>query len=369
MRVFLVSTPPLGHLFPMIPLAWALRSAGHDVLVATTGPALAAATVAGLPAVDIAPGLDMGLVFTRVIEEHPHLMSTQLGEGLRDFREVAMLFAALSGHMTDELVRTAETWRTDLVVYGVFATAGAIAADRLGVPAVQHDIAFTSTAGVHESIVAHLDTQPSHAAVISTAPPSVVAPAEGTWPMRYLPYNGGGVLPDWLLAPAERPRVAVTLGTVSPTMFGLGPVPCLMHIAEEINAEFILALGDTALDGLERLPSNVRSTGWLPLSALLPRCAAVIHHGGSGTVYNALVAGVPQLLVPDGADRALNAAAVCACGAGLSARTKEIDTNLVRRLLNDQALKDATAEIRAEIGGMPTPSTLIHRLTGLVVGT
>lgn len=46
------------------------------------------------------------------------------------------------------------------------------------------------------------------------------------------------------------------------------------------------------------LPSQVISERYAPLSALLPHSAALIHHGGIGTVAEGLAAGVPQLLVP-----------------------------------------------------------------------
>ena len=35
MRVLITSAPMHGHLFPLVPLAWALRAAGHEVLVAS----------------------------------------------------------------------------------------------------------------------------------------------------------------------------------------------------------------------------------------------------------------------------------------------------------------------------------------------
>jgi hypothetical protein len=38
MRALFVAGPGVGHVFPMVPLAWALRGRGHDVLVATAGP-------------------------------------------------------------------------------------------------------------------------------------------------------------------------------------------------------------------------------------------------------------------------------------------------------------------------------------------
>jgi UDP:flavonoid glycosyltransferase YjiC (YdhE family) len=38
--------------------------------------------------------------------------------------------------------------------------------------------------------------------------------------------------------------------------------------------------------------------GHLPHASLFPRMAAVVHHGGAGTVHSAALAGVPQLIIP-----------------------------------------------------------------------
>jgi rhamnosyltransferase subunit B len=46
------------------------------------------------------------------------------------------------------------------------------------------------------------------------------------------------------------------------------------------------------------LPLSVFHTRYAPLSLLLPRCAALIHHGGIGTVVQALAAGLPQVIAP-----------------------------------------------------------------------
>lgn len=46
------------------------------------------------------------------------------------------------------------------------------------------------------------------------------------------------------------------------------------------------------------LPSHVRYFGIVPLSMILPRSAAFIHHGGVGSLSQALAAGVPQLTMP-----------------------------------------------------------------------
>jgi rhamnosyltransferase subunit B len=46
------------------------------------------------------------------------------------------------------------------------------------------------------------------------------------------------------------------------------------------------------------LPENVRSFDFLPLSPVLARTSAIVHHGGVGTSSLAMRAGVPQLVVP-----------------------------------------------------------------------
>jgi UDP:flavonoid glycosyltransferase YjiC (YdhE family) len=54
-----------------------------------------------------------------------------------------------------------------------------------------------------------------------------------------------------------------------------------------------------------------------PFEALLPRARAIIHHGGIGTVAQALAAGIPQLAVPLAHDHPDNAARLLRLGVGL----------------------------------------------------
>jgi rhamnosyltransferase subunit B len=46
-----------------------------------------------------------------------------------------------------------------------------------------------------------------------------------------------------------------------------------------------------------RLPASILHVPSAPFSRLFPRCAAVVHHGGIGTVAQGLAAGVPQLVM------------------------------------------------------------------------
>jgi rhamnosyltransferase subunit B len=54
---------------------------------------------------------------------------------------------------------------------------------------------------------------------------------------------------------------------------------------------------------LPPLPSEVHHERFAPLSALLPRSVALVHHGGIGTLAQGLAAGVPQLTMPMGFDQ------------------------------------------------------------------
>ncbi|GDY32293.1 nucleotide disphospho-sugar-binding domain-containing protein [Gandjariella thermophila] len=376
MRVLFVSTPGIGHAFPMVSLAWALRAAGHEVLFATGADALAVRN-AGLQVVDIAPGLTMRDLFARVHEEQPELVERMRSGQLRDVRLAITAFGRIASHLADGVVEAAEDWRPDLVVYSQFQGTGPLAAAKLGVPAVGHGFGFARAEDalplLHEHMTDAYDRHgvaapPRRHATIDVAPPSMLGGEPHGWSMRYVPYNGGAVLPEWLVRPAERPRIAVTLGTVVPRMSGLGPVERIVAAARHVDAEFVLALGNTDTGALGELPDNVRPVGWTPLGALLRTCAAAVHHGGAGTTLTVLDAGVPQLVVPDGADRYINAHAVTERGAGLTAEADAVDPDLLGELLGNDKLRRATAEVRAEMAAMPAPAALVPRLETLAAG-
>ncbi len=64
------------------------------------------------------------------------------------------------------------------------------------------------------------------------------------------------------------------------------------------------------------LPPIVRHIPYAPFSQLLPRCAAIVHHGGIGTTAQALRAGIPQLITPMSHDQPDNAMRIRRLGVG-----------------------------------------------------
>jgi UDP:flavonoid glycosyltransferase YjiC (YdhE family) len=374
-RVLVVSAPGVGHVFPMVPLTWALRAAGHDVLVATSSDGLAVAG-AGLPVVDALPGLDVREQFMTLREQHPERFAEFVNRRITDVREMGEFLPVLTRPLLPGTLAAAERFRPDVVLQGALGGAGLVVAAKLGVPWVGHGFGFVRGAGLAESFREHMAAEfeqhgvelPQRRAYIDVAPPSMVAGGPEGWSMRYVPYNGGGVEPSWL-DEGRRPRVAVTLGTVAPTMNGLGPVERIIAAAPEVDAEFVLALGDKVdLDGLGPLPPNVRAAGWIPLNSLLATSSLLIHHGGAGTAMTPLAMGVPQLVAPSGADRYINADAVQDRGVGMQVDEHELDARVINQLLGEEKFRAAAAEVAAEIAVMPSPAEVAARLTDFVRG-
>jgi rhamnosyltransferase subunit B len=62
------------------------------------------------------------------------------------------------------------------------------------------------------------------------------------------------------------------------------------------------------------LPASTRHFQYAPLQRLARRCAALVHHGGIGTLAQGLKAGIPQLVTPLFFDQPGNAARLAMLG-------------------------------------------------------
>ncbi|MEH3155786.1 MAG: glycosyltransferase [Gordonia paraffinivorans] len=89
--------------------------------------------------------------------------------------------------------------------------------------------------------------------------------------------------------------------------------------------------------------------------AVLPRCAAAVHHGGAGTTAATLRAGLPVLICAAGADQAYWGARVRALRLGSSTRLSRLDTDALARGL-DGVLDDATRRRVADLGRRLVPA-------------
>jgi calicheamicinone 4-hydroxyamino-4,6-dideoxy-alpha-D-glucosyltransferase len=381
MRVLFTAVPAIGHFLPVVPLAHAFRATGHEVLVALAEHAEFAAS-AGLPVVDVAPGYDSVAVTSKVLQDDPSFLESVWNVTVTPDMTIAPrapMFAAINRPLVPGTVDLAERWRPDLVVYEQTATVGPMVAARLGVPAVQQNIAILSTGDTHRATAALLSDLceqyeipelPNPLTAIEVIPPSMLSvPAEG-WFMGGRPYNGGGVLGSELPRRPARPQIAVTLGSgFAAGFYGLGALAPVIEAAAEVDADFLIALGQAATDRLGPLPANVRSLDrWFPYGELFRTCAAVLHHGGGGSIMTAIDAGIPQMVVRGDGDPGaqIMGDAVQNRGLGISTSPGEVTPSQLERLLVDDTFKQATAEVAAEVAELPTPASVAARLAELV---
>jgi UDP:flavonoid glycosyltransferase YjiC (YdhE family) len=86
---------------------------------------------------------------------------------------------------------------------------------------------------------------------------------------------------------------------------------------------------------LPTLSGSVHHEAFVPLSSVLPRCAALVHHGGVGTLAQGLAAGVPQLTMPMGFDQPDNATRLSRLGVARWVMPSEFDGERVAATLQE----------------------------------
>src|SRR5689334_11457165 len=129
MRALLVCLSATGHFLPLVPLAHALREAGHAVAFATAADFIPQVERAGFPAVPAG-----------MVRAERHEVATQAHRAL-DGRDSAARIAAyglrvfagpVARRLADDLPGVLAAWRADLVVHEDTALGAAVAAERLG---------------------------------------------------------------------------------------------------------------------------------------------------------------------------------------------------------------------------------------------
>jgi 8-demethyltetracenomycin C L-rhamnosyltransferase len=393
MRVLLATLPELSHALPAIPLAWALRAAGAEVLVASGGD-VTRVTEAGLPFVDLLPGRGLADVlgsFDLAALADPGHGPAVLAGSLPEQAKEAPGYAGFVPRVSEMLpgddvlallgmmhgiVGVAERWRPDVIVHGPLTVGALVAAEKLGIPAVEHGFGFLRTErlwGLVRVLGAdvfdrHGVDLPAQRNAIDVAPPSMLDGEPDGWSMRYIPYNGGATVPAWLAEPPAQPRVAVTLGNLVSRLEGWHDLARrIFEPAAEVDAEFVLAVGDVDVSDVGPVPTNVRVVGYTPLTQLLPTCAAVVHHGGAGTSMGALDVGIPQLVIPQLFDHQNTAERVVKRGVGLACGP-DLPDGILETLVVDGDLREGAREVRAELRTLPTPVDLSRTIVELAGG-
>lgn len=122
---------------------------------------------------------------------------------------------------------------------------------------------------------------------------------------------------------------------------------CAIRACEQIGRPSIVVCPHSSLIS----PGLLNGTCFrseLPFCSVMPRVAAVIHHGGTGTMVRAIRAQTPQVVLPFGGDRNENADRIEALGVGLQVPLTDWDgPNIARKLKH--VLADGTLSRTCEM--------------------
>ncbi|MFI9841274.1 activator-dependent family glycosyltransferase [Nonomuraea sp. NPDC051941] len=418
MRVLFTTRPEKTPFLTMAPLAWALVAGGHEVRFACQPRFAGVITQAGLTAVPVGSDRDLFQLLEadpESLEEgrsgvpEPYDAAVERAKATWDHLVNGYDVAVTWWHklenlpMIADLVAFARAWRPDLVIWEPTTYAGAIAAKASG--AVHARLLHSlDVFGVTRELFLRLkgdrpedplaDWLGSYAArygadytedlatghfTIDQLPGSLaLRPGPSHLRMRYVPYGGPAVVPDWLTRPPDRPRVALTPGLVyhesdeEDERFDdyVGELQGLLDTISALDIEIVATLADKERRKLARVPPNLRIVPYVPLQPLLSTCVAAVHHAGPGTLATVSLMGVPQLALPWEVDEPALAERLARHGAGLALDSGEATDELVRdslaRLLDEPSFRERAADLREEMLELPSPNQLVRRLEELV---
>jgi hypothetical protein len=268
LRVLVTGVPIPGHVIPLLPLAQAILSAGDQVTFAI--PASMADLVGAFPVLPSGP--DNAALLA---ENDRRTGGADLAD-LRDIAPLAQLFAATRIDMTfDEALRHAHRLRPDVIVADEYDTIGPMLAAALEAPLVQHAIGLPisppALAPAMQALLAprymrYGLVEPARLALLDPWPAALRDPhsslPKDRLAIRPQPYTGTGLAgPLPLAAPAVRPRVLVTLGTV---LLDGELLDALVDAVAALDVEVLALVPPGVTHPLADQRTNVRFLGFTP---------------------------------------------------------------------------------------------------------
>jgi glycosyltransferase (activator-dependent family) len=417
MRVLFTVLAERSMFESMVPLAWAMRTAGHDVRVAAHPELSEHVTAAGLTSVPVGRDHFLWKLVKRSKRLRDDIREDQFppfDQGDTPVSEldldrlqagydniVPWMFRPVNEAIVDDLVGFCRDWRPELVLWEPRTFAGAIAAEAVG--AVQgrmlwgvdyfarlrrHYLGLRADRGADagpDTLAEWLTGLGARYGVefseeltrgrftVDQFPPSMATTTDIDYlRMRYVPYNGRSVIPPWLWERPERRRVCLTLGlSAMGRDYGYSvSIGDLLRSLSGLDAEIVATVPEPEQPALGELPSNVRVESFVPLQALIPTCSAVVHHGGFGSTNTPLVAGVPQLVIAQQFDSPAKARMLSEMGCGLHVPIAEVTPEKVRdgvrRLLEDPTFAENSMLLRNEVLAQPSPNEIVQKIEALV---
>jgi UDP:flavonoid glycosyltransferase YjiC (YdhE family) len=364
----------------MVPLLAAARRRGDDVLVVAPPALRDMVSRAGyeMQAGDEPPESDIAPI-RELLPTLPAHEASVLGN--RD------LFARLAADaMLPRVDDVCATWKPDIVLRDPCEYASAVVAETRGLRMAQVaisladnelgsiDAAGPALAEHHTGLVAEIVASP-----YLTRFPESLDPSSFPTTLRYheVVDDAPAPLPAWWDGSA--PFVYLTLGTVLGRMtHAVGVYRALLRSVSGLPVRVLLTVGrhfDAATLG--ELPANTHVEAWVDQGRVLPHADLVVCHGGSGTLFGALAAGVPVVAVPLFADQFANARRAADAGAGvvveveqhgrgnrtvIGERDSRWITAAIETALSTPSLPVQAHRIADEVRATPTPEETVAAL-------
>jgi UDP:flavonoid glycosyltransferase YjiC (YdhE family) len=375
MRLMFAALAAYGHTYPSIPLAVAAHEAGHDVVFAAGQKFLPTLEAAGLTAVPAGISLPDAVAVLDESGDAPEGQDQMIGK---------LMGEVIPRRWATDLAALLEEHRPDLVVYDAGTLGAGLAAEVAGIPALCRGFGIVSPSGTSDAMGKAFASVAAEFGVpgddllmanpyLDICPESLQSKDFLNFPgrvaLRPVAWSEPGTLPDGVQGrDRSRPLVYLTLGTAFATAEVLRAA--LNGIADQPVDVLVTAGRKVDVAELGEVPDNVRLATWVPQAEVLRHVDLVVHHGGAGTMFGALSAVVPQLVLPQAVDQFINAEAVLTAGAGGRLLPDEVSREAVAEqvsaLLRDDSVRAAARRLAAEIEAMPAPEDLATRLPELL---
>ena len=373
MKILVTSTPGLGHILPMVPLVGELRDRGHEALWVGGHTGLDQIEALGIPV--RRAGMPEGDRQRAFHARHPEVSSMPVMDRQR-FAFPRVFGEVAAAEMVEPVRAAAAEWGPDVILHDAAELAAPLVAAALGIPSVNHGFgqivpepAVRAAGEVLAPRWRASGLEPdAHAGsyrglYVDIYPPALRGSDMGHVPnvQRCRPTEG---------APSTGRAVYVTFGTLfNQEEHALRTaVLAAAGVAEEVVVTLGRGPDPTVLGGV---PDHVRVEAFIPQADVLPHCAAVVCHGGSGTVLAALAHAIPVVCIPQGADQFANAANVERVGAGRSLDAGASRPSLaeaIEHVLHDPGPRRAAAALCEEIASMPDRTAVARAIETFVAG-
>jgi UDP:flavonoid glycosyltransferase YjiC (YdhE family) len=375
MKILFTLSPLASHLRAMLPTIRAAARAGHDVVVGTGPDLIDDLQRRGYQTWAAGPSAREAWAELNVAPP-PSSVTEQLTAS------ASALFGRPGVARARVMLPLASRWAPDLVVHDPTEVAGAEVAALIGAEQVVHGIGvqgyrqFPMLPLVTAEFARSLGTADRFAEITS-------APYLDPTVPTLRPHPVGLFFPD--VRPfrpeleATRPGARLPLRvqrfsqdrTVLITL-GAGPelLSTVLGALREVPVNVLIETGAYEVGALGSLPQNVAAARELPPALALPLCSAMISHGGTAITTAALAYGLPQVILPRGADQRGNAALLVREGVAIGVSRENVQPGAVRRALADvlalPAYPAAAQRLRDAFLSMPTAAEALHTLTSRV---